>query len=112
MHIYLEKEPLDQFERWSNRPFRSFSVLSPPATGAQAPQQAITAKRRFLENLWLAQAMYRSKSGRSVAFVSGDQNISSSSNRATIARTYFNVYRRMAYLSEPRKARKYPVCLS
>ncbi|KAF8338748.1 uncharacterized protein EI90DRAFT_3038954 [Cantharellus anzutake] len=104
IHIYLEQEPPDQSDRWTNRPFRSLSVVCPSA-GPQAPQQALAAKGRFLESLWLAQAMYRSKSGRSVTFVSDDKNIGSSSSRLTIARTYFNVYRRMAYLSEPRKGK-------
>lgn len=102
LHIFLEREPTDQSERWSNRPFRALSVVHPPANAAQAPVEAASDKMRFLDNLWLAQALYRSKSGRSIPFASGEMDVGSS-RRTTIAKTYFNVYQRTAYLSEPSK---------
>lgn len=104
IHLYLEREPTDQSERWSNRPFRALSVVHPPANSTQAPVQVAEDKKRFLENLWLAQALYRSKTGRSIPFVADEKDVGSKS-RTTVARTYFNVYQRTAYLSEPNKVR-------
>ena len=80
-------------------------MVHPPLTDSQAPTQAAEDKARFLGNLWLAQAMYRAKSGRSVPFVSEEKDVGSSSRRVTLARTYFNVYQRTAFLSEPKKVR-------
>jgi protein ECT2 len=105
LHIFLEQEPPDQSDRWSNRPFRSLSVVHPPLTASQSSTSVAEDKTRFLENIWLAQAMYRSRSGRSVPFVSQERDVGSSSRRVTLARTYFNVYQRTAYLSEPKKVR-------
>jgi hypothetical protein len=102
LHLYLEREPSDQSDRWSNRPFRSLTVVHPPANAHQAPMQVAEDKKRFLENLWLAQAIYRAKAGRSIPFVSDELDVGSS-RKTTIARTYFNVYQRTAYLSEPNK---------
>ncbi|KAI9507546.1 hypothetical protein F5148DRAFT_1307723 [Russula earlei] len=86
-HLYLEKPPHDQTDRWSGRPFRPLSLP------------------RFLENLWLSQANLRARSGKSVVLRSEEREVESRGGRTTYARTYFNVYQRTAFLQEPRKTK-------
>ncbi|KAF8524603.1 hypothetical protein BU17DRAFT_84640 [Hysterangium stoloniferum] len=99
-HMYFEKPPQDQTERWSGRPFRSFSVVP---TGSSDAVDTQSDKHRFLKNLWTTQALFRSKEGRSVILCSTEKEVEARGGRITLAKTYFNVYRRTAYLSEPVK---------
>ena len=101
-HLYLEKPPLDQTDRWSGRPFRPLSVVFPPHPPNFNPQRSETEKARFLENLWLSQANFRARSGKSVVLLSEEREVESR-GRITFARTYFNVYQRTAFLQEPQK---------
>ena len=71
------------------------------------PIQTDVLKQRFLESLWTAQATYRARAGQSVILRADEQEVECRSGRVTLARTYFNVYQRTAFLQEPRK-----VCLS
>lgn len=103
INLFLENPPLDQTERWSGRPFRSLSVVNPPMPINLDPTQTEADKRRFLENLWHVQATYRSRAGQSVVLCSEDQEVESRGGRTTIARTYFNVYQRTAFLQEQKK---------
>ena len=103
-HLYLEKPPLDQTDRWSGRPFRPLSVVFPPHPPNFNPQRSETDKARFLENLWLSQANIRARSGKSVVLRSEEREVESR-GRITYARTYFNVYQRTAFLQEPQKVR-------
>ena len=102
-HLYLEKLPLDQTDRWSGRPFRPLSVVFPPHAPNFDPQRTETDKARFLENLWLSQANIRARSGKSVVLRSEEKEVESRGGRITYARTYFNVYQRTAFLQEPQK---------
>ena len=61
------------------------------------------SKRRFLENLWHAQALYRTRGGGSVALVAEEQEVESRSGKIQLARTYYNVYQRSMFLKETRK---------
>jgi hypothetical protein len=101
-HLYLEKPPLDQTDRWSGRPFRPLSVVFPPHPPNFNPQRSEADKARFLENLWLSQANFRARSGKSVVLRSEEREVESR-GRITFARTYFNVYQRTAFLQEPQK---------
>ncbi|KAN0131381.1 hypothetical protein V8E53_010758 [Lactarius tabidus] len=103
-HLYLEKPPLDQTDRWSGRPFRPLSVVFPPHPPNFNPQRSETEKARFLENLWLSQANFRARSGKSVVLHSEEREVESR-GRITFARTYFNVYQRTAFLQEPQKTK-------
>ena len=47
--------------------------------------------------------MYRAKQGRSVVLCSSEREVEARAGRVTLARTYFNVYQRTAYLGEPKK---------
>jgi protein ECT2 len=102
-HVYLEVPPQGQTERWSGRPFRAFCVVHPPTLVSYDPIKAQADKHQFLENLWAAQAMYRARHGRSVVLCSSEREMESRAGRITLARTYFNVYQRTAYLGEPKK---------
>ncbi|GLB33962.1 putative guanine nucleotide exchange factor for Rho/Rac/Cdc42-like GTPases [Lyophyllum shimeji] len=104
-HLYLESPPQDQTERWSGRPFRALSVVNPPHPVNLDPTQTATDKRRFLENLWHVQATYRARAGQSVVLRADEQEVESKVGKATIARTYYNVYQRTAFLQEPKKTK-------
>jgi hypothetical protein len=103
MHLYMEHPPQDQTDRWSGRPFRSLAVVHPPQPINLDPTQTEADKHRFLENLWNAQAKYRSRAGQSVVLCAEDQEVESRGGRVTLARTYFNVYQRTAFLQESKK---------
>ncbi|KAE9410179.1 hypothetical protein BT96DRAFT_969851 [Gymnopus androsaceus JB14] len=104
-HLYLEKPPQDQSERWSGRPFRSLSVVHPPSPVNLDPTQTEADKQRFLENLWNVQAKYRARLGQSVVLRSDDTEVESRSGKVTVARTYYNVYQRTAFLQETKKTK-------
>lgn len=106
INFYLENPPQDQTDRWSGRPFRSFSVVNPPTPINLDPTQTEIEKRRFLENLWHVQATYRSRAGQSVVLCADEQEVESKVGRTTIARTYFNVYQRTAFLQEVKKVKR------
>ena len=102
-HLYLENPPQDQTDRWSERPFRSMVVVLPPHPLNFDPGETESHKRRFLENLWMAQGKFRTKAGQSVLLQSPDQEVDVRAHRLTVARAYYNVYQRTAFLQEPKK---------
>lgn len=104
-HLYLEKPPQDQTDRWSGRAFRPLSLVFPPHPPNFNPQRTEAEKARFMENLWLSQANIRTRSGKSVALRSEEREVEFRGGRTTYARTYFNVYQRTAFLQEPRKTK-------
>ncbi|KAJ7498756.1 RhoGEF domain-containing protein [Mycena latifolia] len=105
INLYLENPPLDQNERWSGRAFRSLAVVQPPAPINLNPVQTESDKQRFLENLWKVQAAYRARAGQSVVLRAEEMEVESKGGRVTIARTYYNVYQRTAFLQEPKKTK-------
>ncbi|KAG1752636.1 uncharacterized protein EDB91DRAFT_1103601 [Suillus paluster] len=104
-HIYIENPPQDQSDRWSGRSFRSLSTVLPPAPINFDPTRTATEKDRFLENLWNAQAKYRTRSGQSVVLCADEREVESRGGKVSMARTYFNVYQRTAFLQEPKKTK-------
>ncbi|KAG6911239.1 hypothetical protein DXG01_003106 [Tephrocybe rancida] len=104
-HFYLENPPQDQSDRWSGRSFRALSVVHPPHPINLNPEKTSMDKQRFLENLWHVQATYRSRAGQSVVLRADEQEVESKMGRVTIARTYFNVYQRTAFLQEAKKTK-------
>ncbi|TCD67500.1 hypothetical protein EIP91_012305 [Steccherinum ochraceum] len=104
-HIYLETPPQDQGERWSGRPFRSLAVVNPPAPLNLDPTRTEADKRRFLENLWSVQARFRTRLNQSVLLCTDDREVETRGARVTIARTYFNVYQRTAFMKETKKTK-------
>ena len=106
MHFYLENPPLDQTERWAGRPFRSFSVVHPPAPVNLDPTRTENDKKRFLENLWIAQARFRTRANQSVILATDDREVENRGGKITMAKTYFNVYQRTDFLQEAKKVRR------
>ena len=78
-------------------------MVFPPAPINLDPTRTQTEKERFLENLWSAQAKYRTKAGQSVVLCSDEKEVEVRNGRTTVARTYFNVYQRTAFLQESKK---------
>ncbi|RDX53766.1 hypothetical protein OH76DRAFT_1342147 [Lentinus brumalis] len=104
-HVFLENALLDQGERWGGRQFRSLSVVFPPAAVYLDPPRTESEKHRFLENLWTAQARLRTRAERSIVLRGEEREVENRSGYTTFARTYFNVYTRMAFLQEPKKTK-------
>lgn len=104
-HLYLENPPQDVSDRWSGRPFRAFTVVHPPAPPNLNPERAESDKKAFLENLWTAQAKYRTKEGLSMVIRSEEQEVESRGGRVTVANTFYNVYARKDFMKERRKVR-------
>ncbi|KAK7060488.1 hypothetical protein VNI00_001253 [Paramarasmius palmivorus] len=104
-HFFLENPPQDLGDRWSGRPFRSFSVVHPPAPPNLDPTQTEVDKQRFLENLWKIQANYRARIGQSVVLRAPELEVEAKGGKTTLARTYYNVYQRTAFLQEPKKTK-------
>lgn len=102
-HLYLENPPQDLSERWSGRPFRAFTVVHPPSPPNLNSERAESDKKAFLENLWTAQAKYRTKKDQSMVIRSEDQEVESRGGRITVASTFYNVYPRREFLNEHRK---------
>ncbi|KZT71528.1 hypothetical protein DAEQUDRAFT_110220 [Daedalea quercina L-15889] len=102
MHMYIEKPPHDQGDRWSGRPFRPFFAVHPPSSQRDT-KLGEERKQQFLENLWDAQAKYRTRDGHSALIRAEEREVESYAGRTTIARTYFNVYTRPWYLGEDSK---------
>lgn len=103
MNLYLEQPPTDQSERWSGRPNRHMVVVTPPMPANMDPLHTESVKRRFLDNLWQVQAKFRAKAGQSVVLCSEEMEVETRANRTTLARTYYNVYTRTAFLQETKK---------
>lgn len=94
---------MDQTDRWSGRPFRALSVVNPPAPINLDPTRTSSDKARFLENLWSVQARYRTRLGQSVILCGEEREVENRGGKVTMARTYFNVYQRTAFMKESKK---------
>ncbi|KAJ8086818.1 hypothetical protein PM082_005643 [Marasmius tenuissimus] len=104
-HLFLESPPQDMGDRWTGRPFRALSVVHPPSPPNLDPTRTSVDKRRFLENLWKIQANYRARAGQSVVLQADEVEVESKGGRVTMARTYYNVYQRTAFLQEAKKTK-------
>ena len=102
---------LDQTERWAGRQFRSLSVVFPPASVYLDPIRTESEKRRFLDNLWVAQARFRTRAERSIALRGEEREVENKGGYVTCAQTYFNVYTRTNFLQEPKKVGSFFVVL-
>lgn len=111
-HLYMENSPQDQSDRWSGRPFRAYTVVHPPSPPNLDPVMAQSDKHRFLDNVWTAQAMLRTRQSRSIVLCSPEKEVEARGGRVTLARTFFNIYQRTAFLTEPKKVSSFctPIC--
>ncbi|KAI0751111.1 hypothetical protein C8Q80DRAFT_1155611 [Daedaleopsis nitida] len=105
IHIFLENPLHDQSERWAGRQFRALSVVFPPAAVYLDPLRTESEKQRFLNNLWTVQARFRTRGERSVVLCGEECEVENRGGYVTYARTYFNVYTRMAFLQETKKTK-------
>lgn len=105
MHLYLEAPPQDQTDRWKGRPFRSYAVVLPPNPINMDPTAAQAAKKRFLDNLWAVQALYKIKSGKCIAMMGEEFEVENKGSKVTRATTFYNLYQRTPYLGEAKKVR-------
>lgn len=113
--MYLEDPPRDQPDRWNGRSFRALTALAlapPTATVHSDPfakphlhSSPENAKARFLENLWAVQARLRTRLERSIALYGGELEV----GPGVLARTWWNLYSRTAFLTETKKVRCIPV---
>ena len=111
LHMYLENPPQDQTDRWNFRPFRSYAVALPPSSANLDPTAIQAAKKRFLDNLWTVQALYRVRNARCVVLKSENKELELRGGRATYATAYYNLYQRTPYLGEPKKVSALPTDL-
>lgn len=79
--------------------------MCPPSPINLDPTRTETDKRRFLDNLWDVQGNYRTKQGQSVVLRAEEREVENRGGRVTMAKTYFNVYTRTAFLQEAKKVR-------
>jgi hypothetical protein len=59
--LLFEKEIDGQGDRWSGRPLRSYTAVHPPSPAHTDASQERKSKLRFVQNLWAAQALMRTK---------------------------------------------------
>lgn len=59
--LFFEDPPSGQNDRWAGRPLRHYTVVHPPAPAHFDPVSLARDKERFIQNLWLAQALARTK---------------------------------------------------
>jgi hypothetical protein len=116
--LFLEKPPVDQGPRWTGRPFRHYQVVHPPMPVNLEYTPTRLDKQRFVQNLWKAQALARTKLSASgprgtetaqstalpIAFVSNENKKLGGSDRlAGQAISFWNVWERDAWVANPRK---------
>lgn len=77
--------------------------MFPPAAVYLDPLRTENEKQRFLNNLWIAQARFRTRGERSLVLRGEEREVENRGGYVTHARTYFNVYTRTAFLQEPKK---------
>ncbi|GHJ88511.1 hypothetical protein NliqN6_4913 [Naganishia liquefaciens] len=118
--LFFEKPPVDQGPRWTGRPFRHFQVVHPPMPANTEYTPTKLDKQRFVQNIWKAQALARTKLSASgqrttglapaialpVAFVSNENRKLAGSDRlAGQAISFWNVWERDSWLSHPHKSK-------
>lgn len=115
--LFFEKPPVDQGAKWTGRPFRHYQVVHPPMPVNLEYTPTRIDKQRFVQNIWKAQALARTKrSGPArgvetgealalpIAFVSNENKKLGGSDRlAGQAIAFWNVWERAAWTANPRK---------
>ncbi len=96
-------------ERWTHRPQRQYAVVEPALDTSAAQAQALPPrmqKARFLDALWRAQALLKTRERRSYAcseIVAATHDPSDGSVLTPRQVIYWNIYTRESYLTETRK---------
>jgi hypothetical protein len=109
-HLFFERPPMDQSDRWAARPFRSYTTVHPPYSVSLDPVATRRDKLRFVHNLWAAQALARAKllpqEVRQVprALVEEEEiGLESAGEMFGRAKCYWNVWERQGWLQADRK---------
>jgi hypothetical protein len=102
--LFFEQPLADQGERWS-LPLRSFQVCHPPAQVGLDLQAARTDKLRFVQNVWAAQALARSKvlpsQVKAIPYVlASEETFNVDDGRV---KAYWNVWTKSGWSAEQRK---------
>ncbi|KAJ9098790.1 hypothetical protein QFC19_006267 [Naganishia cerealis] len=124
--LFFEKPPNDLGEKWSGRPSRHYQVVHPPLPVNLDYTPAKTDKQRFVQNLWKAQALARTRLSASarrttqvsqstalpIAFVSNNnRKLEGSDKPAGQAISFWNVWEKAAWNAHSRKVDN-PVMMS
>lgn len=111
-HLFLQRPPADQTDRWSGRPFRSYTTVNPPFTSSLDPVATRKDKLRFIENLWAAQAYARSKllaqsrkAGPRVMSSAEEVGLDAAGEAFARAKCYWNVWSRDVWMDQGRRVR-------
>ncbi|KAK4685638.1 hypothetical protein P7C73_g4506, partial [Tremellales sp. Uapishka_1] len=111
-HLFLERPPLDQSDRWSSRPFRAFSTVHPPYQISFDPVATRRDKLRFVQNLWAAQAFARTKAlpdqTRAIPRVLMSEEefgLEAAGEILGRAKCFWNVWEKRGWESDSRKAK-------
>lgn len=104
--LFFEQPIPDQGERWS-LPIRSFAVCHPPSPVGLDVQAARQDKLRFVQNVWAAQALARSRvlpsQPKPIPYVlASDETFYVDGGRV---RAYWNVWTMAGWSAEQRKVR-------
>ncbi|KAJ9106135.1 hypothetical protein QFC21_001277 [Naganishia friedmannii] len=118
--LFFGKAPHDLGDKWSNRPFRHYQVVHPPLSVNLEYTPARTDKQRFVQNLWKAQALARTRLPASarrnthithstalpIAFVSkNNRKLEGSDGLAGQAICFWNMWERAAWNAHPHKGK-------
>lgn len=107
--LFLEKPPMDQSDRWSGRPLRTYTAVNPPTPIGLDPATARSDKMRFVQNLWALQAMARTKvlpsQLKEVPRVLSAHNDVSLDSEHMRVKLYWNLWTRKGWETEHTKAK-------
>lgn len=107
--LFLEKPPMDQSDRWSGRPLRTYTAVNPPTPLGLDPATARSEKLRFVQNLWALQAVARTKvlpsQLKEVPRVLTSHNDVSVDSEHMRVKLYWNLWTRKGWESEHTKAK-------
>lgn len=107
--LFLEKPLMDQSDRWSGRPLRTYTAVNPPTPIGLDPATARSDKLRFIQNLWALQAMARTKvlpsQLKEIPRVLTSHNDVSMDSEHMRVKLYWNLWTRKGWESEHTKAK-------
>ncbi|CDZ96192.1 Dbl homology (DH) domain [Phaffia rhodozyma] len=107
--VYLPYPPVDQSDRWSNRPFRSYTVVHPPLPYSIDPASIASDRYHFIQNVWAAQTLIRARGGKSLAFASTEEErligASEGNSAGECAKGFYNVWRRNEWEQDMAKSK-------
>lgn len=113
-HLFCERPPVDQTDRWSGRPLRQYTVVHPPSPINVDLANSAKEKIRFLTNLWNAQALVRSKGHQNIppamlpkalAFGESVSAQGSEKGSTTLVNVFWNEWQKDVWLQDAKKGK-------